>query len=89
MGDGLSILFTLLDPMPVALVGHSDSAFELMSSGIHTILAEHLINGPDPSALLHCFNHDDPLLCQGLIDNSLSQVDRLFADQHAEIDSIR
>ena len=85
VGEGLVNLFTLLDPMPVALVGHNDSAFELMSSGLHTILAEHLINGPDPSSLLHCFNHDDTLLCQGLIDNSLSHVDRLFADQNTEI----
>ncbi len=72
--------------MPVALVGHSDSAFELMRGGIHAILTEHLINGPDAAGLLHCFNHDDPLLDQGLIDNSLSQVDRLFADQNTEID---
>lgn len=86
VGQGLVNLFTLLDPMPVALVGHSDNAFELMSSGLQTILAEHLINGPDPSTLLHCFNHDDPLLSQGLIDNSLSHVDRLFADQNAEIE---
>ena len=84
VGEGLVNLFTLLDPMPVALVGHSGNAFDLMLAGIHTILDEHLINGPDPSSLLHCFNHDDTLLLQGLIDNSLRQVDRLFADQRTD-----
>ena len=86
VGEGLVNLFTLLDPMPVALVGHHESVFELMSSGMHSVLDEHLINGPDPSTLLHCFNHDDSLLSQGLIDNSLSQVDSLFADQNTEIE---
>ncbi len=86
VGEGLVILFTLLDPMPVALVGHSNSAFDLMQTGIHTILDAYLINGPEPSALLHYFTKEDPLLSQGLIDNSLSQVDRLFADQNTEIE---
>ncbi len=86
IGEGLVNLFTLLDPMPVALVGHSDCAFDLMRGGMHAILAEHLINGPDAASLLHYFNHDEPLLRQGLIDNSLSQVDHLFADQNTEID---
>jgi hypothetical protein len=56
-----------------------------MLAGIHTILDAHLINGPNPSSLLHYFTKDDPLLFQGLIDNSLSHVDRLFADQNTDI----
>lgn len=86
VGEGLVNLFTLLDPMPVALVGHTGNAFDLMLTGIHTVLDAHLINGPDPSRLLHYFTREGPLLCQGLIDNSLSQVDRQFADQNSDFD---
>lgn len=86
VGEGLVNLFTLFDPMPVALVGHSDEAFDLMRTGIHAILDTHLSEGPEPSELLHRFTQDDPLLSQGLIDNSLNQVDRLFADQKTNIE---
>lgn len=86
VGEGLCNLFTLVDPMPVALVSRNANTFELMRAGILDILNEHLINGPDPTGLLHCFTSDDSLLRQGLIYNSLSQVDRLFADQHTDND---
>ncbi|ASJ74391.1 ROK family protein [Granulosicoccus antarcticus] len=86
VGEGLVNLFTLFDPMPVALVGHNDEAFDLMRTGIHAILDSHLPDGPEASELLHRFAQDDPLLSQGLIDNSLNQVDRLFADQKTDID---
>jgi predicted NBD/HSP70 family sugar kinase len=84
VGEGLANLFTLLDPMPVAVVGHSDQAFELMREGIQTILDGQLRNGSDAAELLHCFSHEEPLLNRGLIVNSLCRIDHLFADQNNE-----
>ncbi len=83
IGEGLANVFTLLDPMPVALVGCSDRGFALMRSGLCSVLDAHLINGPAAQSLLHPFEHDTPLLMQGLADNSLSAVDRLLATHHS------
>lgn len=80
IGEGLVNLFTLLDPMPVALVGHSDEAFGLMQGGINTVLRRNLRDDVDITDILHCFNNEDPLLDNGLILNSLSEVDRLFSN---------
>lgn len=80
IGEGLVSLFTLLDPMPVALVGHSDRAFELMQGGITSILRQNLRSEVDLKGLLNYFDNVDPLLDQGLILNSLNHVDRQFSD---------
>jgi len=80
IGEGLASLFTLLDPMPVALVGHSDQAFALMQGGITSVLRQNLREEVDLDDLLHCFDNVDPLLDQGLLLNSLNQVDRQFSD---------
>lgn len=82
IGEGLTNVFTLLDPIPVALVGCSERSFALMRAGICSALDAHLVNGPAAESLLHCFEHDDPLLMQGLADNSLSAADRLLATQN-------
>ncbi|NND91529.1 MAG: ROK family transcriptional regulator [Granulosicoccus sp.] len=85
VGEGLVTLFTLLDPMPVALVGLNDAAFDLMRHGMESVLDAHLRNGPAAAELLHYFNHEDPFLEQGLIDNCLSCVDQLLANHNTDI----
>lgn len=79
VGEGLSALFTLLDPMPVALVGRSKDCFALMRSGISSVFR----NQPDATVnideLLHCFEDAEPLLQNGLINNTLSLLDHQFA----------
>ena len=87
MGEGLSNVFTLLDPIPVALVGCSEQSWKLMRAGICSVLDAHLVNGPDAESLLHRFEEDDPLLTQGLADNSLSAVDKLLATQNSLADT--
>jgi len=79
IGEGLCHVFTLLDPIPVAMVGCSDDTYELMRSSICEALDARLNNGPSADSLLHRFGYDDPLLVQGLADNSLSAVDSLLA----------
>lgn len=85
IGEGLVSLFTLLDPMPVALVGHSELAFSLMRGGMESTMRQRLGDDTDTAAFLHCYDSEHALLDQGLILNSLSQLDRLFSDPAIDI----
>lgn len=87
IGEGLANVFTLLDPIPVALVGCNENAFALMQPGICKVLDAHLVNGPNAESLLHRYEDDDTLLVQGLIDNSLSAVDQILAAQNSATES--
>ncbi|MFK8083087.1 MAG: ROK family protein [Granulosicoccus sp.] len=79
IGEGLSILFTLMDPMPVALVGRRVDGFELMRKGIRSVFTEHHQEEIPIDDLLHCFDESQPLLEDGLRINTLSIVDTQFA----------
>ena len=79
IGAGLATVFTLLDPMPVALVGHNADAVNLMSNEIRAALKAVGRNPTDWSHLLHCYNDDTPMLLDGLILDVMSLVDREFA----------
>lgn len=80
VGFGLATVFTLLDPLPVALVGHNSDAVNLMITDIKSALSTVGRNPADYSQLLHCFQEDLPLLHAGLILDAMSVADRLFAD---------
>ena len=79
VGEGLSTLYTLFDPMPVALVGRSQQLFELMRSGVNSVFRERALQGTTIDELLHCFDDAEPLLQAGLVHNTLSTLDRQFA----------
>ena len=79
VGEGLANLFTLLDPMPVALVGRSKVGLELMLDGINRILSQKLRSDVPADHSLHCVDDVEPLLESGLIQNSLSSVDKHFS----------
>jgi len=79
VGEGLANLFTLLDPMPVALVGRSQRAFDLMRDGIDRILAQQLRSDVSANELLYCVDEVDALLESGLIHHSLSSIDAHFS----------
>ncbi len=86
LGEGLANVFTLLDPMPVALVGHNDVVFSQMIDdmliGINSIGRSET----DFKSLLHCFEHARPLLQKGLSLDSMHYVDRQFANtRYADI----
>ena len=78
IGDGLTMLFTLLDPMPVALVGRSDAAFAMMIDALHGALEAGGQCGREPPTLLG-FADDEPLLHRGLALDTLDAVDRRIA----------
>ena len=78
VGEGLSTLFTLLDPMPVALVGRSDEALAMMSDALCGALDAAGHGAEAPPALIG-FEDDEPLLHAGLALDTLDAVDRLVA----------
>lgn len=80
VAEGLVNLFTLFDPMPVALIGHDDRAFGLMREGIESVFRQNLDDEKSVSDLLHYFNNEKELLEFGLIQSSLRNVDELFSD---------
>ena len=79
LGEGLSTLFTLLDPMPVALVGRSKDGVELMRAGIQSVFRDQRGTITDIDQLLHCFEDDKQLLQSGLALNTLTMLDHQFA----------
>ena len=84
IGFGLATMFTLLDPIPVALVGHNSDAIVLMRAEIEQALKSVGRSPSDYSSLLHCFHEDIPLLHAGLVLEAMSVVDRLFAELSPE-----
>jgi predicted NBD/HSP70 family sugar kinase len=83
IGQGLGNVFTLLDPMPVALVGRTTDAYDLMSACMCQALEESYGRRSNLSHLIHCFSEEDPLLDAGLAIVALSSIDRQFADLNA------
>lgn len=80
VAEGLVNIFTLFDPMPVALIGHDDRAFGLMREGIESVFRQNLDDEKTASQLIHYFNNEKELLEFGLIQSSLRNVDELFSD---------
>lgn len=81
IGFGLATLFTLLDPLPIALIGHSKKTVDLMRSDIENELKTQARSRNDPIPALYCFHEDAALLFDGLVLESMAVVDRLFADK--------
>ncbi len=79
IGAGLATVFTLLDPMPVALVGHNTDAVNLMKIEIQKSLEVAGRSHKDFSELIHCYHEDSSLLHTGLVLDAMATLDRGFA----------
>lgn len=84
IGFGLATVFTLFDPLPVALVGHNTLAVDLMRAEIENALKAVGRHPSDYSKLLHCFHKAEPLLSDGLVLEVMTTVDRVFAENSDE-----
>lgn len=80
IGFGLATVFTLIDPIPVALIGHNSDAVDLMRSEIEVALKSVGRSPSNYSSLLHCYHEDTPLLLDGLVLEAMLVVDRVFAE---------
>ncbi len=79
VGQGLAMVFRLLDPMPVALVGHVTTGFDLMQAAMQHSLDTNFENGCSLDALAHRFDQEEELLQAGLALDALSSIDRRLA----------
>jgi len=80
IGVGLATVFTLFDPMPVALVGRNTDAVNLMKSEIQAGL-ENVGRAPmDYTDFIHSYNDDITLLRGGLAVDAMATLDRRLAD---------
>jgi len=80
IGFGLATVFTLLDTLPVALIGHKTNAINLMMADIENELKAHTRSTSGAAPVLHCYDDETPLLLDGLVLESMAMVDRVFAD---------
>ncbi len=78
IGEGLSTLFTLFGPMPVALVGRDKRCLALMNDGLYSAFRGHS-QKLNINELLHRFDSTEPLLEAGLIMNTLCRLDNKHA----------
>ncbi len=79
IGEGLATLFTLFDPMPVAIVGRSQRGVDMMLTGMSSVFHDQPGNTVVIDKILHCFDDAEPLLDSGLTHNTLANADRLIA----------
>lgn len=79
IGHGLSSVFSLFDPMPVALVGRRTEIFEFMRDDIIDSLATSSRERLDFSNLINIYDKDDRLLQQGLHLDAMANIDKQFA----------
>lgn len=84
IGFGLDTLYTLLDPLPIALLGQNAEAINLIRSEIEKNLSAAGHNPADFPQLLHCFHNALPLLHSGLISEAVAAVDKVFAENSME-----
>jgi len=86
VAEGLVHLFTLFDPMPVALVGHDNNAIKFIREGIDAIFKQRLATEIKSQDLIHVFDDEERLLNKGLTLSSLQMLDDLFAKSTSPMD---
>lgn len=79
IGEGLVTLFTLLDPMPIAIVGRDQQSFDLMHPGMASAFRDAGFEGMQIKDFTHLFEDAEALLQAGLINNTLDLLDAEFA----------
>ena len=85
IGHGLSSVFSLFDPMPVALVGRRTEMFEFMRDDIIDSLASSGRERLDFSNLINMYDNDDSLLQQGLHLDAMANIDKQFAHLNPQL----
>jgi len=80
IGKGLASIFSLFEPMPVALAARTRCAIEFMLPDILASLKNSVRESLDISSLIRLYTEDGKLLHEGLLLNAMSQLDRQFAE---------
>jgi predicted NBD/HSP70 family sugar kinase len=76
IGTGLSNLFALIDPVPVALVGSGAAAYDLMDEEIRAAILDSLAGSEHGMPEIYCFAEEHPLIRDGCLITALKDIDR-------------
>lgn len=80
IGSGLRSLFSLIDPVPIALVGPGAGVFDLIEPDLREIVSGTTGWGGKPDLTIRCYPDEHPLILQGCMMTSLLHLDtQLFA----------
>ncbi len=80
IGSGLRSLFSLIDPVPVALVGPGAGVFDLMEDELRGIVSGTSGWGATRELNIRCYPDEHPLILQGCMMTSLLHLDtQIFA----------
>lgn len=80
IGSGLRSLFSLIDPVPVALVGPGAGVFDLLEKDLRAIVSGTSGWGATQDLNIRCYPDEHPLILQGCIMTSLLHLDtQIFA----------
>ena len=80
IGTGLVSLFALVDTFPIALIGRSTSAFDLMEGPIRKALSNTVAGGYTTDIDIDCFADEKPLVREGCAITALLVLDEEIAD---------
>ncbi|WP_027230641.1 ROK family transcriptional regulator [Phyllobacterium sp. UNC302MFCol5.2] len=80
IGAGLRSLFSLIDPVPVALVGPGAGVFDLMEEELRGVISGTSGWGATQDLSIRCYPDEHPLIVQGCLMTSLLHLDtQIFA----------
>ncbi|MEK1886583.1 MAG: ROK family transcriptional regulator [Phyllobacterium sp.] len=80
IGAGLRSLFSLIDPVPVALVGPGAGVFDLMEEELREVVSGPSGWGATQDLSIRCYPDEHPLIVQGCLMTSLLHLDtQIFA----------
>jgi len=81
LGEALAIVFSLFDPMPVALIGHGKEAWALMRNEVISSLNASNRTHADLASLLHLYEDSGNWLREGVALDALTAIDRQLANR--------
>ncbi|MCR9135330.1 MAG: ROK family transcriptional regulator [Alphaproteobacteria bacterium] len=79
LGTGLSDMFALVDPIPIAFVGKGTKAFEFIEPSLRDALAETKLDIGAQDADIRCYPDERPLIDEGCTITALLEVDELLS----------
>ncbi|MGH6860634.1 MAG: sugar kinase, partial [Phyllobacterium sp.] len=78
IGSGLRSLFSLIDPVPVALVGPGAGVFDLIEADLRKVVSGTSGWGTAQDLSIRCYPAEHPLILQGCMMTSLLHLDTQF-----------
>lgn len=81
LGSGLASLFSIFDPLPIALVGEGAAALDLMEDAMQDVLATTAIRNLKSDIVIRSFPNEQRLILDGCSMTSLKYLDTEYFAQ--------